>query len=211
MEHGAHSLDNLANFVRAAELAGGTLLLRPPQIDAGLIQRAQDTGCHGLMVPNIRTPECDAKLIDCFFYPPMGNRGLSPYTRAFGFDGKNVPEKMAAWNDEGFLGILVEGPEGIGNLETICQKYADKLDVVYIGLYDLAKTLNSTHDLMSPVMTEKVAAVAKLASSFGVQLGILANSPEMLTFAASLGINFIAYQNDTAILHAAASGIRNNL
>lgn len=207
MEHGAHSLGQIKSMIRAAEVAGKTLLLRPPSVDRGLIQRALDAGCHGLMVPNIETAQDVAAIIDCALYPPVGNRGLSPYTRAMGYDGTSVSDRMAALNKNMFLGILVESHRGITHLADILEQHGQYLDVVYIGLYDLAKSLGSTDNLMSDKMQAAIQEVCQLTNKSDVASGMLVSSPEMTAFARKMGVRFFAYQNDTSILFRAVSDI----
>ncbi|WP_417451442.1 HpcH/HpaI aldolase family protein [Kordiimonas sp.] len=207
MEHGTHSLDNTQNMVRAAERAGKNLLLRPPGIDTGLIQRVMDAGCHGLMVPNVRSVADVGKIVESALYPPSGNRGLSPFTRAMGYDGSDVPARMAAANSNCFLGILIEDQDGISALPEIVATYGEHLSVVYVGLYDLAKTIGSTGDLMSDKMRHHIRQIVDICKRGDASVGMLVNSAEMVTFAQDLGVRFLAYLNDTAILYRSTENL----
>ncbi len=207
MEHGTHSLHNIKNIVRAAHTQDAAALVRPPGIDFGLIQRVLDAGCDGLMVPNIQSVADAAAVIDAALYPPEGNRGLSPYTRGMGYDGKNVGARMQARNSACFIGLLIEGHSGIASLSDILDQYGDQIDVIYIGLYDLAKQINSTDDLMSEQMQAHIKDIIQQADKMGVGVGMLANTPDMVGFAKQHGVQFIAFKNDTAILHGAVESI----
>lgn len=207
MEHGTHSLHNIKNIVRAAHAQGAAALVRPPAVDFGLIQRIMDAGCDGLMVPNIQSVADAQAVLKAALYPPEGNRGLSPYTRGMGFDGKDVAARMRVRNEACFIGLLIEGGQGIASLGDILDQCGDRLDVIYIGLYDLAKQIGSTDNLMSDQMQDHIRDIIQQTSQARVHVGMLANTPDMIGFAKQHGVRFMAFKNDTAILHDAVSAI----
>lgn len=200
LEHGTHSLQHVSSMVRAAHTHNSCLLVRPPGLDIGMIQRVLDAGCDGLMVPNIQSVAEAQSVVRATLYPPEGERGLSPFTRAMGYDGQDVSERMEGQNKAVIVGILVEGAAGIGALDDILATCGAHLDVVYVGVYDLAKQVGSTDNVMSPVMLEQIQNVVDKVSAAGAAAGLLINSPEMTEFARLAGANFIAYKNDTAIV-----------
>ena len=51
-------------------------------------------------------------------------------------------------NDETFIGILVEGKDGLRNLFEICN--IEQLDMIYLGIYDIAQSLNLSGDITNP-------------------------------------------------------------
>lgn len=207
MEHGSHSLGNVKNMVRAAHGCGKPLFLRPPGIDFGLIQRVLDAGCDGLMVPNIQSVQDAKDVVAAALYPPEGNRGLSPYTRGMGYDGNDVSNRMAQRNQDCFIGILIEGQLGMDALDDILETCGKHLDVIYIGLYDLAKQIGSTDDLMSEAMKTSILTIVEKVRAGGAQVGMLTNSDKMTRFARAAGVNFLAYKNDTAIFFDAIEQI----
>ena len=80
------------NLIRAAESVNLVPLLRPPGVDESSILRALDSGAHGLMVPNINSISQVESLINFAFYPPIGSRGHSPFTRSGMFVIKDSQE-----------------------------------------------------------------------------------------------------------------------
>ena len=70
-------------------------------------------------------------------YPPEGDRGLSPYTRNHDFTHDGLVESLAANNKELFVGVLVEGVEGINNLEEI--SLVPGIDMVYCTITGKSK------------------------------------------------------------------------
>ena len=53
-------------------------------------------------------------------YYPEGSRGLSPFTKNHSYSD-DIEKKMSFANSQIFVGVLVEGEEGIKNLEKICE------------------------------------------------------------------------------------------
>lgn len=208
MEHGPHGFDAASNLIRAAEARGMTALLRPPEVDESAILRALDCGAHGLLVPNITSRNQVAELVRYSFYPPEGIRGHSPFTRAGGFTHQDAAKRMQLINSNLFLGILIEGPDGLAALPQILEEFASRLSVVYVGLYDLAKTVGYPGDVKHPEVNRVVHQIVKMVSAHGVCAGALCNDSEMLMEAHKAGVRFVCYQNDTGILREAATSVR---
>ena len=211
MEHGPHSFETASNLIRAAEAKGISALLRPPGVDESAILRALDCGAHGLLVPNVTSLNQVEDIVRFSFYPPEGMRGHSPFTRSGGFTHKDVAKRMQYVNNNLFLGILIEGPEGLSALPQILNKFASQLSVVYVGLYDLAKTVGCPGDVKHPAVTRVVQEIVKMVSECGVHAGALCNDEDMLIKACQDGINFVCYQNDTGILRESASRVRESV
>lgn len=208
MEHGPHGFDTASNLIRAAEARGMSALLRPPGVDESAILRALDCGAHGLLVPNVTSRNQVADIVRFAFYPPEGMRGHSPFTRAGGFTHQDAATRMQSVNSNLFLGILIEGPDGLAALPQILEEFATRLSVVYVGLYDLAKTVGCPGDVKHPEVSRVVHEIVKMVSHHGVYAGALCNDEEMLMEAHKAGVKFVCYQNDTGILREAASRVR---
>lgn len=207
MEHGTHSFSEASNLIRAAESRGIVPLLRPPGVDESFILRALDTGAHGLMVPNINSVEQVEKLIKYSYYPPIGYRGHSPFTRCGNFDYLNCSDRMQELNKSLFLGILIEGSDGINSLSEILDKFSIYLNVIYVGLYDLAKTIGCPGDVKNKEVSKCISNISHLCNQKGISVGILINDDEMFETAVKSEVSFVCYQNDTGILFEAAKKI----
>lgn len=77
-EHGAFSLVDVVNIVRACELAGITPLARIGQKDPKLVLPYLDAGMQGIMMPGLETVAEVEMLVTAVKYPPFGKRGLGP-------------------------------------------------------------------------------------------------------------------------------------
>ncbi|WP_169054032.1 aldolase/citrate lyase family protein [Nitratireductor sp. XY-223] len=207
MEHGPHHFVGACDQIRAAEAHGAAALLRPPGVDESAILRALDSGAHGLLVPNISSLAQVQSLVQFAFYPPQGARGHSPFTRAGGFTHVDAGTRMKEMNEKLFLGILIEGTDGLTALPDILTEFGESLGVVYVGLYDLAKSLGQTGNVKHPDVTDSVKKIAAMTAEHGVHCGTLCNDREMLEIVRDAGVRLICYQNDTGIFHEAATQI----
>jgi len=72
-------------------------------------------------------------------YAPQGERGLSPYTRVHGYSHDRLQESLAQANENTLVGILIEGKEGIENLEEIAS--VEGIDLIYLGIYDISQSV----------------------------------------------------------------------
>ena len=69
-------------------------------------------GPEGILVPQISSFEDAKNAVDYSFYPSIGTKGLSPYTRAFKFSEK-LKEKKIFHNEKFKLSLLSEGNNGL--------------------------------------------------------------------------------------------------
>ncbi len=207
MEHGPHGFETAQNMIRALENRGATPLLRVPGVDDSAILRALDCGAHGIVVPDIRSVADAGRVVAAAKYPPQGHRGHSPFTRAGGFTPVDAGARMAAANAFTFVGLLVEGPEGMAALPDILDTHGAAIDLIYVGVYDLAKAVGHPGDITHPLVDEKAAECVAIARARHTHVGILANTPDALARFTALGVRFIAWQNDTGLLHEAARAV----
>ena len=73
-------------------------------------------------------------------FPPLGQRGLSPYTRGFNFIHSDLENKKQHLNKELKLGLLIEGQSGFDVLDDIITELGTHLHLLYFGLFDFANS-----------------------------------------------------------------------
>ena len=79
MEHGGITFETAENMIRSIEISNSSSLLRVPSNDASFIQRALETGVHGIVVPNISSAQEAEQAVKACKYFPDGTRGFSPF------------------------------------------------------------------------------------------------------------------------------------
>jgi 4-hydroxy-2-oxoheptanedioate aldolase len=198
MEHGPMSLETVENQIFRAEWAGCTPIVRLGDGSEPAILRALDIGTQSLMVSHVATAQEAARIVGAAKYFPEGDRGLSPFTRNHGYSDENIGEKLKKANDEMFVGVLVEGKEGLDNLEEICS--TPGLDMVYLGVYDISQSLGVPGEVNDPRVIKLVRECVKMISAKGRAAGSVARDEEYLKLLVDAGFLFISYRVDSAVL-----------
>ena len=207
MEHGPADFVVATDMIRAAEIHGCAPLVRVPALEESIILRALDIGPTGLLVPQIQSGKDVELVIQYAKYPPIGRRGHSPFTRSGGFSHHDAAANVDQVNRELTVGILVEGIEGISAFEEILEAGQGEIDLIYIGLYDLAKSMGYPGDIRHPEVTAEMVRCVQLAREVNIATGTIADSPRSIDELIDHGVQMIAFLNDTGILYDAVEGV----
>lgn len=207
MEHGPASFETAEDMVRALEGGSCAPLIRLPSNESSAILRALEIGAHGVVVPQIETPEQAKNVILAAKYAPIGSRGMSVFTRSSGYYAVGQKGRTDNENKETMVILLVEGVKGIKNLEAIAD--VGNIDVIYIGTYDLSQSLGIPDQVDSPRIIKEVESCVKKIKNKGIAAGILAQSASDIKQWSDIGIQFISYMVDCGIFHQACSNIVN--
>ncbi len=200
MEHGSMSFETAEEMVRAAEVSGCQPIIRTSDKSESSILRALETGSRAVMVPHVSTPQEAARVVKAARYAPDGERGLSPYTRAHGYSHENIKEKLAAANKNTLVGILVEGKEGIQNLEAISD--IKGIDLIYAGIYDLSQSIGLAGQLNHRKVLDLQKRCVDIIRKKGKAAGSFARDYGYINLLYKNGFQFIAYLVDCAVLTA---------
>ena len=197
-EHGPVSFSDAQTMVMAAEAHQVTPIMRIGEINEWNILRAMDLGIHGLQLPNITCREDAEKFVTYAKYPPIGVRGFSPYTKAAQYDVKNGTKLSATANANTLLIANVEGVEGLKNLDEISK--VEHIDVIFIGLFDLSKSLGIPGEVEHPQVMSSLRHAIDVITSNGKKVGAIASSVAMLNTLKELDIAYLTYSVDTGML-----------
>jgi len=198
MEHGLMSFETAEQQIYFGESPTCTPIIRLGAKDEPTILRALETGAHGIMTSHVATAKEAQEVVQAALYSPEGNRGLSPFTRNHGYNEQDLPTKLKKANEELFIGVLVEGKEGLNNLESIAA--VPGLDVVYLGIYDISMTLGVPGDLNHPKVVKFVKDSVKVIEKNGIAAGSVGPTREYVQLLFDAGFRFIAYRVDCAVL-----------
>src|SRR5512147_372892 len=132
-EHGQAQLPDAIAQLRAIKGTRCAGLLRAPWNDMVFIKRILDAGIHGIMVPQVNTPEEARAVVAACRYPPRGIRGAAGGTRAasYGLD-MGYYERAA---DELIIIVQIETPQAAENAAAIAA--VDGVDMLFIGPRDM--------------------------------------------------------------------------
>lgn len=199
MEHGPMSFETVENQIYAAESAGYTPVVRLGDGSEFNILHALEIGVSSLMVSHVSSAEEAHRIARATRYYPDGDRGLSPFTRNHGYSDTDLAQKLSHANRQMFVGVLVEGEEGLSNLEAICE--TPGLDMVYLGVYDISQSLGVPGEVAHPKVIKVVRDCVGIIESKGLVAGSVARDRDYLKLLFESGFRFISYRVDCAILH----------
>ncbi|MEA1984395.1 MAG: aldolase/citrate lyase family protein [Euryarchaeota archaeon] len=206
MEHGPHGFEAVEDMIRAAENENCAPLVRVAKNDEALILQALDIGAHGVIVPHIESRE-DAELaVSCAKYYPLGNRGFSPFTRAGGYSPNKVGNHSTLQNEQTMIILVLEGKDGIENLDEILniEGVQDKVDLIYIGAYDLSQAVGHPGQVDHPVVKQHLETCINKINERGIAAGgyVAKNKNDML-WMVEMGMQFITLLPDCTIIYQA--------
>jgi 4-hydroxy-2-oxoheptanedioate aldolase len=100
---------------------------------------------------------------------------------------------------------MLEGSQALKDMEKIIDD--PNIDIVYVGTYDLSVSLGLKGDADHPdVISALEDAVSRIRKK-GKAAGCMINDAAGLKRFKELGIQFICYKVDTAMIHDSVSGI----
>jgi 4-hydroxy-2-oxoheptanedioate aldolase len=200
MEHGPMTFETAERQLYAAESAGCVPIIRLGEAHEPSILHALEIGAQSLLVSHVSTAEDARKIVSAAKYYPEGDRGLSPFTRNHGYSTDRLPEKLQAANDQVFVGVLVEGEEGIRNIPEIARMPG--LDMIYLGVYDMAQSAGVAGDIKHPKVVDAVRKSVAQIRGHGLAAGSVASDAEYLKLLYDSGFTFLSYLVDCAILRS---------
>jgi 4-hydroxy-2-oxoheptanedioate aldolase len=195
-EHGPLTAETSLHMCAAAEQGGGNPIIRVRENSASEIQRALDIGATGVQIPQIESGAEAQAAVDAARFEPEGERGLSPYVRAGGYDG--VGDYTADQNESTLVIVHVEGLAGLDNLGDILA--VDGIDVIFLGPYDFSQALGVTGDVTGDLVVETMQDVCKRARAAGKVVGAYADSPAIANEWIDVGVQYLAVSVDCALL-----------
>jgi len=205
MEHGPLSFETALLSVPLCESRGVSPLVRVPGVYEQDILRALDIGAHGLHVPNVRSVADVEKVVEYSKYPPLGNRGFSPFTRAGDYTHKNSAALTGKANDNTLLVMHVEGLQALNNIDELLTLKA--LDVLFIGLYDLSKCLGCAGDVENPKVKKVMRTLVDKINKSGKCPATIATDPAQCKRYIDMGIRYITYSVDCEIIRRSIEDI----
>lgn len=202
LEHSTISIEQAGELIRTIDLAGGAPLVRLTSNDNNLIKRVMDAGAHGIVVPNVNTPQEVRDAISATRYAPMGRRGVGlARAQQYGPGFKDYLD----WQKDGPIVIVqIEHQSALGCLHEIFE--VPGVDGFIVGPYDLSCSMGMPGEFESAEFLDamKRILVAGLKADCPAGLHIVEPDPERLRQVINDGYQFIAYSVDIRMLDVAA-------
>ncbi|RAS90249.1 hypothetical protein A6E21_26165, partial [Bacillus cereus] len=204
LEASTASKESTLHILQALSGTNVTPLVRIPFLKKHYIESFLDLGAHGILVPKIESRGEAQELVDSFYYPPNGKRGINPI-RATGYFS-NTNTYLDEANKNLLCMIQIETLKGIENIKDIAS--VQGIDVIFIGCGDLASDLGTPGDFTSQEFNEALNKILDETLKSGKIPGIFAYNIEFAKQYAQQGFKFIAIGNEIKSL---TNGIENDI
>lgn len=196
-EHGSIDLEAAENLVRAAQCVGVAPIVRVAENHPVLVRQPLDMGAAGVQVPQVGSKESAEAVVRSAMFAPEGERGLQPFVRGASYRAVEPATFMASSNRDSVLAVHIEGESGAANLESILE--VARIDVIFIGPYDLSQSLGVPGEVNHPKVEKRVAEIAALARAAGKRTGMFCDHPASVARWRAAGITYAALSIDATI------------
>ena len=171
-------------------------LVRIPENRNVWFKKALDTGCDGVIVPQVNSAGEAQHAIECALYPPEGRRSVG-ITRAQDY-GASFDEYVRTINQRLLVVLQVEHVDGVDRIEEIVR--VPGIGAILIGPYDLSGSLGLLGQTTHPDVETRIERVRTACAKAGVPLGIFAIDAETANRYIEQGFQLILLAADTALL-----------
>ena len=151
-EHGPINFETAQRMAIACESREVSPIMRISSINENDILKALDIGMHGIQIPNISCKKDVEEIINFAKYPPIGNRGFSPFTRSGDYIPNDVKNLTMESNKNTLIGINIEDIDAINNIDEILS--VKSLDIIFVGIFDLSKSMGIPGEVDNPKITK---------------------------------------------------------
>jgi 2-keto-3-deoxy-L-rhamnonate aldolase RhmA len=203
LEHGSLALETVSQISIAAADNHIAPIVRVPTGQWDVASRALDGGALGIVMPHIDTVE-DARLaVHHLRFPPLGHRATLGGMPQYDYLPVSAAQVAREVNAATLLAVMIESPEAVENAAGIAA--VEGIDVLFIGINDLAEEMGLSGQLDHPRVVDAVTAVAKASASRGKHSGVggIGDAPLLRRYI-GMGLRFILGGNDFSFMMSAA-------
>lgn len=201
-EHGPFDVESVQQYVRAANGADITPLVRVKDGERNSILKMLDVGAQGLIIPNVHTVEEVKKVVSYGKYFPMGNRGVAPtsgsafWTADYATQG--LDHYFEVSNRETLIIPQCETRGALENIEEIVA--IEGVDGIFVGPYDLSTALGKPGQFSDPEVSGGIQRVLDACKAAGKYSFIYAGNFDAIIKNFEMGYDSITYGMDVITL-----------
>ncbi len=198
-EHAAMDFAQAQSLIQAV---GGRCpcLVRVPDKAEVWVKKALDTGCDGIIVPQIRSAEEAEQIVAWSLYPPVGRRSVG-VSRAHGY-GMAFRDYVDEANEALVIILQAEHVEAVEHIASIAA--VEGVDAVLIGPFDLSGSLDVLGETDHPRVLDAIETIRHHCQAAGMPLGIFAADAPMARRYIEQGFTLIALGMDAFFLWQSA-------
>ncbi len=201
LEHGQGDLKDLVDMLRAAKAVGCPCIVRVPWNDPVMLKRVLDCGADSLMIPCVETAaEAEAAVRACL-YPPRGTRGYAASAVRASHYGADT-DYMRLAHEQMLIIVQVESAAAAAQAEAIGK--VEGVDMVFIGINDMAGSIGLLEQLDRPDVRELVAQAEKGIRASGKPMGTVPSAGADWRSLFAQGYRLVPLAGDVGFLRDAA-------
>jgi 2-dehydro-3-deoxyglucarate aldolase/4-hydroxy-2-oxoheptanedioate aldolase len=205
-EHAGISMREIEMATLAAKVYGLDSFVRLPATDYASSMRALEAGAGGVMYSMVRSAEEAEQGVRWAKFAPRGQRGLNGGNRDGRFGLEPLDDYVRRTNAETFVGIQIETPEAIAQIDAIAA--VPDVDLLFIGPVDVSLLLGVPGQFDHPKCLQTIETIAKAAARAGKPWGIVPRGPEYARRMADMGCRLFVVAFDIHVVHAGIRALR---
>ncbi|MBV9202347.1 MAG: 4-hydroxy-2-oxovalerate aldolase [Alphaproteobacteria bacterium] len=200
-EHGLASIGDAAAALRATESSRVPCIVRAPWNDPVWLKRILDAGAEAVMIPSVETGAEAAAAVRACRYPPQGSRGYAASVIRASTYGLE-PGFLAKANENLLIVLQIESAAAVERAAEICA--VEGVDVVFIGVNDLAGSIGRLEQLDHPDVRSLVRRAEDIILSSGKPMGTVPSAGASWQELFDRGYRMVVGPHDVALLRDAA-------
>jgi len=191
-EHGPLSPESAEAMIRAAEVGGLTPVVRVPANVPHEILRFLDVGACAIQVPHIDSAADARRAVAAVKYPPLGERGHAPTTRAAGYGIDQSPgDYVDLANRETMVLAMIESVAAVDNVDAILD--VEGIDALIMGPGDLSLSMGHRGVRDAPEVERAVDHVIARATRRGIPVSMPAASAAAIRACHARGAHMVFF------------------
>ncbi len=201
MEHSGWGIESIRMLIATTPRPNLVPIVRIPTTQYHFVSRVLDMGAMGIMAPMVETADEARLLVQSAKYPPIGRRGAAFSIAHDDYRNDSIPEVVRSSNAEVLLIAQVETAKGLGNLDEIASVAG--IDVLWIGLYDLANSMGLPGQMQHPEIQAAIDRVIEACRTYGKVPAVLVTSVDEGRAQIARGFRLVAFGGDVWIYQTA--------
>ena len=193
MEHVPTDWATIENQIRSAKIYDVDTLVRVSCGSYSDLVKPLEADASGIMVPHVMSYEDAKKIVWQTRFHPIGRRPVDGGNADAKYCMVDMKEYMEIANEQRFVGIQIEDPEPLDELEEIAQ--LEGIDMLFFGPGDFSQGIGAPGRIDHPLVIEarqKVAEMAKAHNKVAGTAGNIDNCQELV----EMGYQFISLGAD---------------
>lgn len=197
LEHTGNDLNTVQNQVWAAKPYDTDIMVRVSKGSYSDYIRPLELDAAGIMVPHVMDAGEAAAIARMTRFHPEGRRPVDGGNADGGYLFVDFPDYIRQSNSEKFIGIQIEDPEAMDNIEEIAR--VPGIDMLFFGPGDFSHGIGEPGKMNHPKVAEARRMVAETALRNGKFAGTV-SAPGGLEEVYELGYRFVNVGSDVGAL-----------